>query len=174
MYLLVMGPHYSFTDLFLILYAMKRSMRNKLLTYSILPVMALMLIGAGTVSAHGLWGMNNLTPDEIATRQQTMFTQEANLLGISVDEVKTAWAQGKTLKELATEKGITNDQLKQKMMDMRKAELKNQLKTLVEKGVITQAQADQRTSFIEKQITTTQNGKITKGMMHGLGHGFGL
>jgi hypothetical protein len=147
-------------------------MKRKLFYYAILPVMAFTLIGAGTASAHGFFGfgMNKGTPDEIAQHQTEIFTQQASLLGISTDEIKAAWAQGKSLQTLAQEKGINQEQLQQKMTDLRKQQLKAHLQILVEKGVITQAQADQRAAFIDQQI---QN-KPGKGHHHGLGRGFGL
>jgi hypothetical protein len=99
-----------------------------------------------------------------------MFTQQANLLGISVDEVKSAWASGKSLNDLAKEKGITQDQLRQKMQDLRQQQMKNYLQTSVDKGVITQAQADSRLSFVQ----SNQSGKLGKGMRHGFGMGMGF
>lgn len=145
---------------------MKKYLNKKFIPYAILPVMAMALIGAGTASAHGLFGFgSNATPQEIATAQTDRFTQEAALLGISVDAVKSAWAEGKTLEELATANGITADQLHQKMEDARKQHMKDQLAMLVSQGVITQVQADQRSAFIDKQAASGNTGR------GGMGHG---
>lgn len=139
-------------------------------------------LGANSASAHGMgmfggfggmWG-SAATPDEIAARQQAMFQSEASLLGISVDDVKAAWAAGKSLPELAQEKGITMLQLQQKLKDAQTAKIKTQLKALVDKGIISQAQADQRLQFMQNQQAQI-NGKLGsrrglgKGMMRGLG-----
>ncbi len=148
-------------------------MKKKYLSLAVIPALALVLLGAGQASAHGWFGMgNNATPDEIAQSQQSMFQKEADLLGVSVDDVKNAWAQGKTLQQLAQEKGISQDQLKQKLADARKQQMSDHLKTLVDKGVITQAQADQRLQFMQQQAQNKNNAMSGKGMgMHG---GFGM
>jgi hypothetical protein len=147
-------------------------MKKKYIMYAVLPVMAFAVVGISTASAHGMFGfgLNKATPEQIAQSQTDMFTQQANLLGISVDEVKSAWASGKSLNDLAKEKGITQDQLRQKMQDLRQQQMKSYLQTLVDKGVITQAQADSRLSFVQ----TNQSGKLGKGMRHGFGMGMGF
>lgn len=112
---------------------------------------------------------SNLTPDQIATNQQERFQNEANLLGVSVDEIKNAWAQGKNLQQLATEKGITETQLQQKLSEQRQQQMKSNLQTLVDKGVITQAQADLRLQYMQNN---TQNRGKGRGM--GMHMGLGL
>lgn len=144
-------------------------MKKKYVAYVILPVMGLALLGAGTASAHGWLGggigmMNNLTPDQIAQKQQTKFTTEASLLGISVDDLKNAWAQGKTLAQIAKDHGITQTQLKQKIADLKKQELSDYLKASVDQGVITQAQADQRLTFMQQHLTNAKSAKGLWGM----------
>jgi hypothetical protein len=132
-------------------------MKQKILVYFVPAVLGFSLLGANVVSAHGLWGgMTNLSSDEIANREQAMFQNEANLLGISVDEIKNGWAQGKTLQQIATDHNITPDQLKQKMKDAQLNQIKTQLQALVNKGIVTQAQADQRLSVMQGLL---QNGK---------------
>jgi hypothetical protein len=136
-------------------------MKNKkMLFYALIPILGLSLFGATYASAHGMFGFggfgSNLTPDQIATNHQTMFQNEADLLGISVDEVKTAWSQGKSLQQLATDKGITAAQLQQKMKDQQLNNLKTQLQTLVDKGIITQAQSDARLQFMQTQINNSK------------------
>lgn len=129
------------------------------------------LIGANSVYARGMswggWFGPSATAEETASRHQTMFQEQANLLGVSVDDVKNAWAQGKNMRDLAKEKGITNEQLQQKMKDSRDAQMKTRIQTLVDKGVITQAQADQRLKF-----TQTMQNKFGKGMKKGLHRNF--
>ena len=132
-------------------------MKKKLFAYAVIPATALALLGAGLVSAHGFgFGMSNLTPQQIAQNQTDRFTQEATLLGVTVDEVKAAWAKGQTLEELATSKGITADQLKTKMQELRQTQMKAQLQTLVDQGVITQDQMNQRLSFMQTQAANNK------------------
>ena len=132
-------------------------MKHKFAAYAFLPaVLGLGLLGATAASAHGMGPFSNLSTEQIATQQQTMFQEQATLLGLSVDEVKNAWAEGKPLHELAQEKGITKEQLQQRLKDTQLAKTKTMLKGLVDKGIITQAQAD-------KRLTSIQNMAAQKG-----------
>lgn len=133
------------------------------------PALALTLFGANAVSAHGLWG-KNISPEEVAAHHQTMFENQANLLGVEVSEVKAAWAEGKNMKELALEKGISEADLKAKMQAQMKKQHEERLQALVSAGVITQAQADQRLKFMEEKKSQMKE-KGPRGM--GMGHRFG-
>jgi flagellar basal body-associated protein FliL len=147
-------------------------MKYKKLTYSLL-TLALMLGvgGATTVSAWGGFAsFNKATPEEQATQATNRFAYEATLLGTSVDTVKQAWANGKTIVELAAELGITEDALRVKLETARQAEMKAHLQTLVSQGVITQAQADARLTFMTSKVG--QGKGLGKGRgMHGMGMG---
>lgn len=148
-------------------------MNKKYKRASLLGILGLTAVSIASVSAMGFGGMmgnSNLTPEEIATRQATVFQEQASLIGGTVDEVKAAWAAGKDLKTLAQEKGITSDQLKAKMDTQRLTQMKTYMQALVTKGVITQAQADSRVAFMEKQSSTRKG----KGGMRGGHHGDGM
>ncbi len=151
-------------------------MKRKIFIYSIFPTLGLAgVLLANVASAHGFFGgfgFGNATPDQIATQQQTMFQNQAAILGLGIDDVKNAWAEGKTMKQLMDEKGITQDQVQARMKDARLAQLKSQLQTLVDKGIITQAQSDKRLAAMQNQIQNGM-GRGHKGMM-GFGHGFGF
>ncbi len=60
--------------------------------------------------------------------------------------------------QLAQDKGITQVQLQTKVKDARTQQLKTQLQALVDKRVITQAQADQRLSYLQT-LKTNVKGK---------------
>ncbi len=144
--------------------------KKRLLKTALIPGIGLALLGITSVSAMSFGHMNsNITPEDIAIRQQAMFQDHATLLGLSVDEIKAAWASGKDLKTLATEKGISMDTIKQKMQAKRLDDQKTMLATLVTKGVITQAQADQRLAMLSTQDA---KGKVGEGR-HGM-RGFGM
>lgn len=140
--------------------------------YLVIPAMAIALLaGAGAVSAqgpmgggHGGFGGFERDPDQWLTR----ITADATMLGISVDEMKTAWSQGKTLQEVATEKGITQDQLKAKLKAAQETKQKDALQALVTKGYLTQAQADARLAAMKTRQAEAQtkrgNGSMMKGM----------
>jgi hypothetical protein len=154
----------------------------------VMGILSLAAFGVVSASAMGFGGgMNSmmggtLSPDEIATRQTTMFTQQASMIGATVDEVKAAWAAGKSFETLAKEKGVTEEQLRTKMQAAGLEQMKTQMTALVSKGVITQTQADQRLAFMQtkqsqqKSLTGKGNGKrggmhgkMDKGMMGGFG-----
>ena len=125
--------------------------------YLVIPAVAIALLaGAGAASAHGPMGGGmrgfggfEKDPDQWLTR----ITTDAGMLGISVDEMKTAWAEGKTLDEVATAKGITKEQLAEKMKTAQEAKQKESLQALVTKGYITQAQADARLAAMKTRQT---------------------
>jgi len=120
-----------------------------MLAYAAVPVIGFGVLGvAVSASAHGFL-FSNITPQEIAAKHTEMFDMQASLLGVSVTEVKQAWADGKTVRDLAKEKGISDEDLASRMKTQRLNQVKEQLQTLVSQGVITQAQADTRYSFIE-------------------------
>ena len=140
-------------------------MKQKVFVYFVPAVLGFSLLSAGVASAHGFGkgGMMTLSPEEVAAREQSMFQNQAQLLGINVEEVKNGWAEGKTLQEMATENNITPQQLKEKMKVAHLAQAKSHLDALVSKGVITQGQADQRFSTMQKMM---ENGKtrLKKGL----------
>ncbi|MCX6756698.1 MAG: hypothetical protein NTW35_00885 [Candidatus Nomurabacteria bacterium] len=146
--------------------------KKSILKNALIPSIGLALLTISSASAMSFGHMNfnsTATPDEIAVQQTTMFQNHATMLGLSVDEVKTAWASGKDLKTLAKEKGISLDTIKQKVEATRLVNHKTMLSALVTKGVITQAQADQRLAVMS---TKTAKGGTGEGK-HG-GRGFGM
>jgi len=159
-------------------------MNKKLLAFTTIPALGLSLLGMTAASAHGMgfggMGMGmmsaSLSPDDIATRQKTLFDSQAQLLGVSVDDVKAAWASGKSLAQLAKDKGISDADIQKRMADARTAQLNTQLKALVDKGIITQAQADQRLTFMKAQETNNnpKSKRNGRGMRRGMGMGFGF
>ena len=138
---------------------------KRLLVLSLL--MAGVLGSAGLASAHGMFGLGaNITPEELTTRQQAMFAGQAALLGLTVDQIKAGWAQGQNLAEIAKANNISQADLEKKLQAKHQAQMASQLKSLVDKGVITQAQADARAKFMAAKTSK-------KGFGRGMGHGFG-
>ncbi len=138
---------------------------KRLLVLSLL--VAGILGGAGLASAHGFFGLGaNITPEELAARQQAMFADQAALLGLTVDQIKAGWAQGQSLPALAAANNISQADLEKKLLAKRQEQMASQMKALVDKGVITQAQADARSKFMASKTSK-------KGFGKGFGHGFG-
>lgn len=123
--------------------------------------------GFGSMGGHSGMGMGIGNPDNFVER----LTAEASMLGISVDEMKTYWSQGKGVKEIAAEKGITSEQLKTKMQTAAETKVRAELKTLVDKGIITQAQADARFTTMkamkEKMVEQMKKHVPNKGQKRG-------
>lgn len=130
-----------------------------------LPVM----LGIGLFSAHpasanslffGL-GHRNATPEEITSRHLHMFQEQADLLGIPQDDVKNAWAEGKSMADLMKEKGVTEEQVRERQHTAQIAQQKSTLSTLVARSVLTQAQADKRLALVQKQLEQMKGKKKT-------------
>lgn len=154
-------------------------MNYKLFAYAALPIVSLAFLGVGAASARGFggWGGGfgmgmmgfNLTPDEIASRQTVRFEQEAKIFGVSADDLKAGWAEGKSPMEVAEEKGITQEQIQARMKEARTAQMKTQLDALVTKGVITQVQAGKRLQVMQEREQNRPTGKMGRGMHRGFG-----
>jgi hypothetical protein len=152
----IINPGWLANELIINSNSMKNNkLNNKKLL--IIPAFALMaVLSAGTVSAHGNWGgmiSNNIDPVKLAQNFDDKMQRQADLLGISIEEMKADWAAGKNISEIAKAKGITADQLKAKMQAWRDQELKQYLQTLVSQGKITQAQADARLKAVQDKST---------------------
>lgn len=124
------------------------------------PVLLVSVLAVSFVSAHG-W--SKFSPEDAAEHRSVMFEQKAALLGVSVEEMKNAWAEGKNFHELMEESGLTKDELKVRMKESMKARMAEHLQSLVDEGVITQEQADQRSEAVGEG----------KGFKRGFPHGFG-
>lgn len=121
----------------------------------------------------GMGQFSKFTVEEKANMHQTMFEEQAKLLGISVSEVKEAWSKGTSFMELAKSKGITEETLKAKMKATAQEKMKAELSTLVSKGVITQAQADARMTFMQARLEKMGD-KAGKGKGKKIGHMMGM
>lgn len=124
--------------------------KKRLIALAVIPIIGLGIIGASQVSAFGRFSTAN--PEEMALSHETMFQEQAELFGVDVNKIKDAWANGKTMKDLSAELGISEEVIRQKMEDRRKTEMKSQLQILVEKGVITQVQADKRMEVAQNKF----------------------
>lgn len=90
--------------------------------------------------------------------------------GVSNEEITNAVTSGKTLNSLAEEKGITNDQLKESLLD----EKLKIIDDAVAKGTITKEQGDISKSRITQNIAScTTPGQMT-GRMGGKNRGRGM
>jgi hypothetical protein len=83
-----------------------------------------------------------------------VFESEADVLQITPKQLREDLRQGQKLSDLAKDKGMNKDQFAAKLA----ASVKPRLETLVEKKVITQAQADKALDRISKGYIPFWNG----------------
>ncbi|BBI31670.1 hypothetical protein [Cohnella abietis] len=98
------------------------------------------------------------------------FTAIAKVLGLTADQVKQGLDSGKSLADLATDKGVD----KQKLIDAQKTAITNSIKQEVKDGKLTQEQADKKLADVTKIAESIVNGKGFGGeQRHGGGKGRG-
>jgi hypothetical protein len=90
----------------------------------------------------------------------------AKELGMTADELKTAINDGRTIADLAKEKGVNIDKLLAKLVESRKANLEQ----LVKDGKIKQEQMDAMLERMGTMMKSAVEGK-SMGMMNGRGKG---
>mgnify|MGYP000602975225 CR=1 FL=1 len=148
-------------------------MLKKFLISIILPVLAFGILMANPVEAKGFgfwgWGFGRINLDDWAERMKKMFEEWADLLQISIEKVKNYWAEGKTLKEMMEAENIGQEDVQKRTKEKRLEELKNQLQKLVEKGIITQEQADKRFEVMKKWLENQEERRIFRGHRKGFG-----
>ena len=79
----------------------------------------------------------------------------SSLLGITSDELKTELRSGKSLAEIATDKGVDT----QRVIDAIVADEKTEIAQAVTDGTITQAQADTMLANVVDRVTAMVNGE---------------
>ena len=149
---------------------------KKIISYVGLGALAFAFYFGFSTQASAFMG-GSMTIEDRAVVQQTMFEEHAKILGISIDEIKNAWAQGQSFMELAKSKGFSQETIREKMKISGQEKMKAQLDYLVSKGIITQDQADKRLAFMKNKIEKMGDkagegkGKKAHNMMRGLGFG---
>ena len=150
---------------------MKQNVK-KIVLYSLIVASVLGIVATGISSAHGWFG--NLSPEDLVAKFETMFQKKAEILGISVEDYKDGWAEGKTLKEIVEEQGITQEQFQERMIQEKEELMIEKLNTLVENRVITQEQADQKLSFMQEKFENMWSGEGFSECPHMKGWGMGF
>jgi uncharacterized protein YaiL (DUF2058 family) len=111
------------------------------------------LLSVGAVSASTARPTTNAHPDRHAVRA-AVIESEADVLGIAPQTLVEDLKAGQKASDLARDKGITQEQFEARLG----ATLKPLLETLVDKKVITQAQADRLLDRISKGHIPFWNG----------------
>ena len=118
----------------------------------------------GMMGQHGMMGAHLMWDGDSAP----MFTEIAKSLGIDEQTLTSELQSGKTLAQLAQEKGIDLATV----TATAQTAMKQHLDALVTSGVLTQAQADARLSQMQEHWAEMPMFNGTgNGMMMGMGHG---
>lgn len=111
------------------------------------------LLSIGAVSASTAKPSTHAHPDRHAVRA-AVIESEADVLGITPQTLVKDLKAGQKVSDLARDKGISQEQFETRLV----ANLKPRLETLVDKKVITQAQADKILDRISKGHIPFWNG----------------
>jgi len=111
------------------------------------------LLSIGAVSASTARPSTNSHPGRHAV-DAAVIESEADILGITPQTLVKDLKAGQKVSDLAKDKGMTQEQFESRLV----ASLKPRLETLVEKKVITQAQADRLLDRISKGHIPFWNG----------------
>jgi len=148
--------------------------KQYLVAIPVFVILALASAGAAMAYDGGGGRMFLQDPAVSTARWESDINNKAGILGITADEMKNYWSQGKNISEIAKEKGISADDLKAKMQATKLAQQKEWLQTLVTEGKITQAQADARLKFMSERQAKAGNMKGGHRGRAPMGVGFGL
>jgi hypothetical protein len=97
--------------------------------------------------------------------EHPMFVAVAGALGVTPEELQTAFAEGKTVAVIAEENGVEL----QAVYDVALATATQHIASHVEEGVLTQEQADARLAWMQENIASMPIFGEHSGGMHGAG-----
>ncbi len=120
--------------------------------------------GYGHMGGYGMMGQGGAYGMMAGTQgvpYGSMMDDLEELLGIDHADIHAAHVSGKSLVDIAAEKGVSEDKLIQTILDGRKAALDQAVKA----GKLTQDSADQMLKFMETNIKTMVEAKGISGMM---------
>jgi len=119
-------------------------------TKYLVPVIALIILATSSLAVSAASGSGFGGRFINGSDWEGRLSKDAGILGITLPEMKAYWSDGKNLKDIAAEKGISEDEIRQKMQAQRLEQIKSELQSLVGEGKITQAQADSRLKFMQE------------------------
>jgi hypothetical protein len=115
------------------------------------------MMGRGGTTGRGMMSGTDYQSTGMGQMHEYMQAALAEKLGISVDDLNAAYADGKTFWQVAEDKGLTTEQAQQIMLDARTAALDK----MVADGTITQEQA----GWMKNRSTGMMGGANGRGMM---------
>ncbi len=126
---------------------------NKLFAYALLSATAITLIGSGIVYAQGpqSWFWAQEIAEDSIVKHQEILEHKAQIMGISTEEMQENWQENKRFGKFAEDYGLDREEIMEKMAEARRNNLQERLKALIESGVISQEQADQRMEAMQDE-----------------------
>jgi len=103
-----------------------------------------------------------LSEDELRARREQAMERQAEIFGLSVDELKARLEAGQKMHEIAEEQGITREQAMERKKAARHEIMRQRLGNLVEKGRITQEQVDERLQKIQERLQNPPENRSIK------------
>jgi len=146
---------------------------NKKILLSVLILGFLITVGVSSALAQGWFnGKKDIDPERIMVKKEEMFKAKADLLGISIEQLKEYWSEGKNIGEIAVEMDISEEELRSKIQESHKAKMTEHLNLLVERGRITQEQADTKFTYMQERMDNCDGhvGKFTKDLKGDFSH----
>lgn len=125
-------------------------MNKAIFLFLVASILAGLIIVPGQARAFGWKFLDNSNLDTWAEKMSTMFENLAQILGISVEKVKNYWAEGKSIKEIMEAENINKEDVQKRIQQRELEQLRERLQKMVEKGIITQEQADKRYQTMQK------------------------
>ena len=129
--------------------------------YTLLAAVILIATSAGVATAY-FGDMGRMGGDGACLEnQEKMIESRVEMLGLDLEEVRTKLSEGKTMREIISEAGIT----KEEMVENRKALMIEHINEFLADGKITQEEADKRLQWIEER--PNKGGFLGRGMRRG-------
>lgn len=121
-------------------------------------------MGRGQMGRGGMGMWSQRGAGEFGPMHEYMEAALAEAMGVSVEDLEAAYADGKTMWDFAAEQGLTVEEFQTVMLEARKVAVKN----MVDDGVLSQEQADWMLSRMQNRF-----GQGGAGGCPGMGGGFG-
>src|SRR4030042_5773820 len=102
--------------------------------------------------------------------RQEMLELKAEILGITVVQLEEKLKEGKTLKQIIEELGLTWEQVRDRMYEKMQARIEERFQQMVDDGTITQEQADRKLERLQNKYEkfNGQDKKFMRGFWRGM------
>lgn len=129
---------------------------KKIFLFSLLVLMSLFsfIFLPSLSEARMMRNIINVDPEIYSQQLQSKFEYWSQISGIDINKIKNYWAQGKTFREMSVLEKVDLNKVQEKNREYRLSQLRTNLQELVNKGIITQEQANQRLEFYRKKLET--------------------